>query len=88
MAQRWIYEVKLMPIECQISGLRDGEWCPIEKLNLETGGVPQGLVVGGGVEARSREIFNRINQPGLHLHFNELILVTRSQYENLQTQNQ
>ena len=52
-AQRWIYEVKLMPIECQISGLRDGEWCPIEKLNLETGGVPQGLVVGGGVEARN-----------------------------------
>ena len=37
-----------MPIECQIGGLWDGEWCPIEKLNLETGGVPQGLVGGGG----------------------------------------
>ena len=79
MAQRWIYEVKLMPIECQIGGLWDGEWCPIEKLNLETGGVPQGLVGGSGVEARSQDSFNQLGVPP---HLNELILVTRSQYEN------
>ena len=58
-------------------GLRDGEWCPIEKLNLETGGVPQGLVGGGGDEARNQDSLERINKLGVPLSFLELILVAK-----------